>query len=72
MDIQALSETNIEVVKAYASADMRVSPAARKCNMHDNTVRYHLRVVKKKTGKDPRRFWQLVAILDALMKAGKM
>lgn len=61
----ALTELDWEVIHHYADNDMSVSATARAAHMHENTVRYHLEKVQKETGMNPRKFHDLVKLLNA-------
>jgi hypothetical protein len=54
-----------ETVRAYAAADLNVARAAEALSVHPNTVHYRLKRVEAITGRDPRRFGQLVELLLA-------
>ena len=51
---------------AYADCDLNVARAAELLNVHANTVHYRLRRVQELTGRDPRRFAELVELTTAL------
>ena len=53
-----------KIVLAYAENNMRVAAVAQKLYMHRNTVEYHLNKVKTVTGLDPRKFTELLKLLD--------
>ena len=56
------------VVQAYADSGMNVCAAARALGLSGDTVRYHLAAIKKKTGLDPRNFWDLARLLGLRQK----
>lgn len=58
-----LSGRRKEVAQAYADAGMRVAPAAVALGVSPDTVRYHLEEIKRRTGLDPRNFWELCKLL---------
>jgi sugar diacid utilization regulator len=58
----ALSAT----LRAYADCDLNVARAAEYLIVHPNTVHYRLRRVKELSGRDPRRFADLVELTAAL------
>jgi DNA-binding PucR family transcriptional regulator len=58
----ALSAT----LRAYADCDLNVARAAERLVVHPNTVHYRLRRVAELTGREPRRFADLVELLTAL------
>ena len=53
-------------LQAYADADLNVARAAERLAVHPNTVHYRLRRVHELTGRDPRRFAELVELTTAL------
>ena len=55
-----------ETLRAYADCDLNVARAAELLNVHANTVHYRLRRVQELTGRDPRRFSELVELTTAL------
>jgi hypothetical protein len=58
----ALSAT----LHAYADCDLNVARAAQRLLLHPNTVHYRLRRIAHLSGRDPRRFGDLVELLTAL------
>ena len=61
-----LEEKRLEIIRAYADSGMNVSAAARKVGVTTETVRYHLMQTQRKTGLDPRDFWDLVTLAALL------
>lgn len=61
-----MNETEIAIIKAMADNDLNVSRAARSLYMHLNTVYYHLRIIKKREGLDPRVFWDEIKLLEKI------
>jgi len=53
-------------LRAYADCDLNVARTAERLDVHPNTVHYRLRRVQELTGRDPRRFAELVDLLTAL------
>jgi PucR C-terminal helix-turn-helix domain/GGDEF-like domain len=60
-------------VLAYADCDLNVARAAASLHVHPNTVHYRLGRIRDLTGRDPRRFPELVELVAAvrLMQAGE-
>ena len=61
----ALSDT----VMAYVDSDLDVAAAARRLDVHPNTVRYRLRRVAELTGRDPACFHDLVELATVIRMA---
>ena len=59
-----------ECIQAFADANMNTSEAGRRMFVHKNTIQYHFERVKKETGLDPRRFNDLVELLDIMGNGG--
>lgn len=59
-----LSETQKAVILGYAESDMTARATAKKVFVHESVVRYHIRQIKKKTGKDMRKFYDLVELVE--------
>ncbi|WP_157592603.1 PucR family transcriptional regulator [Solirubrobacter soli] len=55
-----------ETLHAYAAADLNVARTAAALGVHPNTVHYRLTRVQELTGRDPRRFAELVELTAAL------
>jgi hypothetical protein len=53
-------------LRAYGDCDLNVARTAERLGVHPNTVHYRLRRVQELTGRDPRRFAELVELLTAL------
>jgi sugar diacid utilization regulator len=60
-----MTELDWEVIHQYADNDMSVSATAKAIHMHENTVRYHLEKTCNETGMNPRKFHDLVKLLNA-------
>lgn len=52
-----------EIVLAFAKCDMNLSETARKRYMHRNSIVYQLEKVEKKTGLQPKRFFDLIKLV---------
>jgi DNA-binding PucR family transcriptional regulator len=62
----ALSST----LRAYADCDLNVRRTASRLIVHPNTVHHRLRRVQALTGRDPRRFADLLELTAALRLLG--
>lgn len=63
-----LDDVERNVIMAMADENLRVSKAANSLYLHINTVVYHLDQIQEITGLDPRKFYDLVELIDMLMK----
>lgn len=70
MKRKKLSETDIQVVLAFAENNMRYLEAARQLYFHPNSIRYHLEQVRRKTGLDGTQFYDLVELLNRIRAEG--
>lgn len=61
-----MNDRQIGVIRAFAKNGMSISKTAEKEFLHPNTVRYHLRIIKKKTGLDPCNFFELGKLLTII------
>jgi hypothetical protein len=53
-------------IRALAAADMRLSGAAERLQVHPNTAQYRLRRIEERTGRNPRRVRDLIELLVAI------
>ena len=58
-----MDKEDAHIVIAMANHNMNVTDVARAIFAHRNTVLYHLDKVKRQTGLDPRRFYDLVELV---------
>lgn len=54
-----LTRRQCDVISAFAFNNMTLDGAANELGCHRNTILYHLSVINKKTGLDPRDFFDL-------------
>jgi hypothetical protein len=57
-------------LRAYAEADLNVMETARRLDVHPNTVHYRLGRVQQISGRDPRRFGDLLELFAGLRLLG--
>ena len=55
-----------QMIRTIAECDLNVSRAARVYHYHRNTLVYHCEKIKRKTGLDPRVFWDMIKLLEAM------
>ena len=54
-----MNKEDAHIVVAMANHSMNIGKISRQLFMHRNTVTYHLDKVKRQTGLDPRRFYDV-------------
>lgn len=59
-----------ETILAFAECDMSILKTSKKTNYHWNTIMYHLEKTRKKTGLNPRRFYDLVKLVEMVKEDG--
>ena len=64
-----LSEHQKLIVISLAENGMKVERVADTMHYHRNTIQYHLETITKKTGYDPRNFFDLITLYE--MATGK-
>ena len=63
-----------ETLQAFGEADMNVTQTARALHVHPNTLRYRLRRIRERTGRDPHSFSglvDLICLVTLLSEAGQ-
>ena len=61
-----IDEYDAMFIKTFAECDMSEGKTANILHFHRNTVIYHLDKVKKQTGLDARRFYDLVKLIKMI------
>ena len=61
-----LTDKQRDVISALAFSSMCVATAAKMLGCHRNNVNWHVEQIKKKTGKDPLDFFDLVDLYNAM------
>ena len=64
--LERLDKPLRETLLAFAAADLNVGATARRLHIHPNTVNYRLRRLERLTGRDVRRFQDVVDLVAAL------
>ena len=59
-----LTELDWKIIQVYADNNMSINATANTMYMHVNSVSYHLNKVFKETNLNPRRFCDLVKLLN--------
>ena len=52
-----------KLLKAYAENDMSMSKTGGVVYLHYNSIRYRFEKIRRETGLEPRRFYDLVGLL---------
>ena len=64
MKNNGLSNMDKEIIVAFAKYDMRAFRAAKHIFVSKGTIVYHAEKIKKKTGLDMRKFYDLCKLLE--------
>lgn len=64
-----MNDLHRSVVIAFAENGMKVEKTARAMCYHHNNIKYHLENIARKTGLDPRNFFDLIRLYE--MATGK-
>jgi DNA-binding PucR family transcriptional regulator len=59
-----------DTVQALAAADLQVAGAARRLQVHPNTLQYRVSRIEERTGRNPRRVADLIELLVAIRLEG--
>lgn len=59
-----LSDVQVSVIRSMADNDMVVSFVADSLHYHRQNIKYHINQIRKKTGLDPKRFYDLVKLVE--------
>ena len=60
---QRMTEKQAEIILAYAECNMNTVAAGRKIYMSEGNVSYHLTQIRKQTGLNPKRFYDLCRLV---------
>lgn len=63
-----LTESDLLVLRGYANNNMNALQTAHNIFFSKRVVYYHLNAIKKKTGKNPRNFYELHELLQMFEK----
>lgn len=61
-----LDDMDYRIILAYANNNMKINPTAQELNYSDGTIQYHLKKIKRLTGLDPWKFWDLVKLCECM------
>lgn len=59
-----LTETDKRIVAAYAKNDMNCNRTGDALHYNHTSVHYHLNRIREITGLDPRKFYDLIKLLE--------
>ena len=62
--MRPLTEHQKQVIRAMAECDMNISAVARKLYYHRRSVESTLSTIKRSTGLDVRKFYELIKLLE--------
>ena len=61
-----LDGLDYRIIRALADNDMKVSVAAELLHYTEGTLYYHMNKIKRLTGLDPKKFWDLVKLVTCM------
>lgn len=64
--LDKLNDMDVDTILAYAESDMNIEKASKILYCHRNTVISHLIKVWEKTNLNPKRFYDLVTLANAV------
>lgn len=67
-----LTDLEKRIVLNFARCNMSITKTAQNMNYARNSVAYHLRQVKRKTGRDPKKFYELASLVMLIKKGEKV
>ena len=66
MEQEASKELRERIIASMVKNGMRVSLVAKELGYFWSTIDYHIKEIKKSTGKDPRNFYDLAELAESL------
>ena len=70
MNISELTDLDWEIIFGLADNDLKVATTAKKLFMCRGSIEYHIHKIFRKTGLDPRKFHDMVKLLE-IERTGK-
>ena len=58
-----MTEKQAKIIVAMAQNDLNMAKTSRATFYHFQNVRYHVNEIEKKTGLDPRKFYDMLKLL---------
>lgn len=62
--IMPMNEAEKKIILSLAGHDMCISKTSRAIHMHRNTIEQHFEKIRQKTGLNPRKFYDLVRLVE--------
>lgn len=59
-----------EIIRAMADNDLNTTRVAKQIHRHRNTVVYWVNCIKKETGLDCRKYWDMVKLMEMVEDDG--
>ena len=63
-----MTKHQARIVAALAEQDLNVSRTATATYYHRNTLVYHISMIQRETGLDPRRFYDMCKLLPIALE----
>lgn len=63
-----MNEKDLRMILALANNDMRATETAYELGMHRNSILYRINKIKKNTGLDPMKFYDLRELVEIAMR----
>ena len=60
---EGLTQLQCAIVREFANNNMRKNKTAKAVFVSDGAVTYNMKKIRKKTGLDPMRFYELIELL---------
>ena len=67
--MEKIDSKDIEIILALAEYNLNETAIARSRYMHRNTVVYHIKKVKRVTGLDPTKFYDLCKLIQMIKES---
>lgn len=64
MKLSELSKKQKEIILTFSENNMNSSKTARSLYMASSTIEYHLKMILHNTGLNPKRFYDLIILVE--------
>lgn len=64
-----MDELDARIVLSMADNNLNMNAVGRELYMHPNTIKYRVAKIKKSTGLNPQRFYDLIKLLPKAKEA---